>query len=113
MKTTMAVEVKESIEEYYILDVRDSEEYEERSIEGSHNIPLRMILVSEYPGSMGFYLSKIPKEKIILLYCSSGKRAVQAEAVLTKRGFDVVNVMKYEHAEDFVSSLRKISENER
>lgn len=109
----MAMEMSDNIEDYFILDVRDSEEYDVKSIEGSFNVPLRMILVTEYPGSTGFYLSKIPKDKIILLYCSSGKRARRAEAVLLKNGYEVVNILKYEHAEDFVNSLRKIADNER
>lgn len=95
------------IEDYFILDVRDSEEYEEKHIEGSVNIPCRMILVTEYPGSTGFYLTKIPKDKIILLFCNSGKRACQAQKVLVKNDYSVFNILTYEHAEDFVKSLKE------
>ena len=109
----MAKETSESIEEYFILDVRDSEEFELQKIEGSFNIPARMILVTEYPGSKGLYLKKIPKDKTVLVYCSSGKRATLVEKVLKKNGFEVLNILKYEHAEDFVNSLRKIISNEK
>lgn len=104
----MVIEMSENIEDYFILDVRDYGEYEKESIEGSINIPHRMILVSEYPGSMGFYLKKVPKDKIILIYCSSGRRASLVETVLLKNGHQVLNILKYEHAEDFVNSIRKM-----
>ena len=71
-----------------------------------------MILVTEYPGSTGLYLKKIPKDKTVLIYCSSGKRAALVAAVLIKNGFEVLNILKYEYAEDFVNSLRKIASNE-
>lgn len=95
--------------DFFILDVRDSEEFERKSIKGSFNIPYRMIVVSEFPGSIGFYIKKIPKDKIILLFCSSGKRAKMAEQTLLKRGFNILNILTYEHAEDFINCLRKVS----
>ena len=104
----MAIKMSESIEDYFILDVRDYREHDEKSIEGSVNIPHRMILVTEYPGSSGFYLKKIPKDKIILIYCATGKRASLVEPVLLRNGYKVLNILKYEHAEDFVNSIRKI-----
>lgn len=105
----MSIRISENIEDYYILDVRDEEEYERKSIPGSHNIPHRMILVVESPGSIGFYVSKIPKDKIILLYCSTGNRASQVERILVYRGHEVMNILTYEHAEDYVKSLKVIS----
>ena len=48
--TTMSIKISENIEDYYLLDVRDEEEFETESIPDSHNIPHRMILVSEIPG---------------------------------------------------------------
>lgn len=100
------------VEDYFILDVRDEEEYDSKHIEGSHNIPHRMILVVEYPGSIGHALKKIPKDKTILMFCSTGKRARLAEKVLSKRGYDVFNIMSFEHAEDFINSLKVINKNE-
>ena len=96
------------LQNYYLLDVRDEYEFEQKSIEGSNNIPYRMIMVAEVPGSIGFYLKKIPKNKIILLYCSSGKRARLAERVLSSRGYEVMNILTFSHAEDYVKSLRAV-----
>jgi rhodanese-related sulfurtransferase len=108
----MAIEMSENIEDYFILDVRDYGEYEKESIDGSTNIPHRMILVSECDGSTGFHLKKIPKDKIILIYCASGSRALLVEPVLLKNGYEVLNILKYNLAEDFVNSMRKIKRNE-
>ena len=99
-------------EDYFILDVRDEEEYEKKHIKGSHNIPYRMILVAECPGAIGHALKKIPKDKTILMFCSTGKRSRLAEKVLLRKGYDVFNIMSFEHAEDFINSLKVINKNE-
>ena len=96
-----------SIEECFILDVRTEGEFEEKSIEGSTNIPHRKILVVEYPGSIGFALTKIPKDKKIVVYCEAGSRATQAAKVLTKKGYNVINLLNFEQAEDFVKALKE------
>ncbi|MBT5637401.1 MAG: rhodanese-like domain-containing protein [Candidatus Peribacter sp.] len=96
-----------SIKECFILDVRTEGEFEEKSIEGSTNIPHRKILVVEYPGSIGFALTKIPKDKKIVVYCKTGSRATQAAKVLTKKGYSVINLLKFEQAEDFVKALKE------
>lgn len=96
-----------SIKECFILDVRTEGEFEEKSIEGSTNIPHRKILVVEYPGSIGFALTKIPKDKKIVVYCETGSRATQAAKVLTKKGYNVINLLNFEQAEDFVKALKE------
>ena len=88
------------------MDVRTEGEFEEKRIEGSINIPHRKILVVEYPGSLGFSLTKIPKDKKIVIYCETGSRSKQVEKVLTKKGYDVINLLKFEQAEDFVKALK-------
>lgn len=89
------------------MDVRTEGEFEEKSIEGSTNIPHRKILVVEYPGSIGFALTKIPKDKKIVIYCKTGTRSKQVEKVLTKKGYSVINLLKFEQAEDFVKALKE------
>ncbi len=89
------------------MDVRTEGEFEEKSIEGSTNIPHRKILVVEYPGSIGFALTKIPKDKKIVVYCETGSRATQAAKVLTKKGYNVINLLNFEQAEDFVKALKE------
>jgi len=97
-----------NISECLILDVRTEREFEEKSIPGSINVPHRKILVVEYPGSIGLALRRLPKDKTLVVFCSSGTRATQATEVLERKGYDVMNVLTYEHAEDYISSLKEL-----
>ena len=65
-----------------LVDVRSREEYAVAYIPGSINIPL-----DELP----FRLNDVPNSTVYLL-CGSGKRSSQAAALLSGRGYDVVNV---------------------
>ncbi|HSO91779.1 MAG TPA: rhodanese-like domain-containing protein [Arthrobacter sp.] len=65
-----------------LVDVRSREEYAVAYIPGSINIPL-----DELPSR----LSDVPNTTVYLL-CGSGKRSSQAAALLSGRGYDVVNV---------------------
>ena len=65
-----------------LVDVRSREEYAVAYIPGSINIPL-----DELPSR----LSDVPNTTVDLL-CGSGKRSGQAAALLSGRGYDVVNV---------------------
>ena len=63
-----------------ILDVRDGEEYASGHIPGAVSRPLAQILSGE---------AKLPpeKERLILVYCLTGRRSGRACAALTKRGY--------------------------
>ena len=65
-----------------VVDVRSREEYAVACIPGSINIPL-----DELPSR----LKDVPNTTVYLL-CGSGKRSSQAAALLSGRGYDVVNV---------------------
>ncbi|HET9347530.1 MAG TPA: rhodanese-like domain-containing protein, partial [Arthrobacter sp.] len=65
-----------------VVDVRSREEVAVASIPGSVNIPL-----DELPSR----LKDVPNTTVYLL-CGSGKRSRQAAALLSARGYDVVNV---------------------
>lgn len=97
---------KEDLEEYFFLDVREEKEFEQKNIFGSHNLPHRMILMMGLPHSIGHYESKIPKDKKIVLYCETGKRAKMVEETLQKKGYEVINLLKYIHAEDFYMAVK-------
>ncbi|RME79627.1 MAG: rhodanese-like domain-containing protein [Chloroflexi bacterium] len=66
--------------QYFIIDVREPEEYEKSHIEGAVNIPLREI---------GQNLAKLPESKTypILVYCHSQKRSTHALVVLRELGY--------------------------
>ena len=62
-----------------LIDVRTKEEYAERKIEGSINLPLQEIerITSVVPS----------KTTPVFLHCRSGKRSGKAEKILKKMGY--------------------------
>ncbi len=62
-----------------VIDVRLPEEFEERAIKGSMNMPLYRL--REYVGNLD-------KEKSYICYCNTGERSAAAAFILTKLGFD-------------------------
>ena len=62
-----------------LIDVRTEEEYAERKIEGSINLPLQEIekITSVVPS----------KTTPVFLHCRSGKRSGKAEKILKKMGY--------------------------
>ncbi len=69
-----------------LLDVRTLQEYNEGHIRGALLIDVKtdsfMTAVSE----------KLPKDKIIAVYCRSGRRSVTAANMLVSEGYTVVNL---------------------
>ena len=66
---------------YFILDVRDLEEFEDSHIQGATLIPQAEIKNR---------LDELPKDKPILVYCRSGRRSSEAADILIKSGFQKV-----------------------
>ncbi len=80
ISTDQAVSLMEEESGYIILDVRTSEEYNEKHIPGAVNIPNEVIGTDE--------LSQLPdKEQLILVYCRSGNRSKQASEKLAELGY--------------------------
>ena len=71
---------------YEILDVRTVEEYTEGHVKGAVNIPLDEL--DEY--------ADLDKTKTILVYCKSGVRSAKAYNILTRLGYNVVDLGAYE-----------------
>lgn len=63
-----------------ILDVRSQAEYEAGHVPGAVLIP---------HDQLASRLSELDRERWVLVYCKSGRRAGLAEEVLVKNGFDV------------------------
>ena len=81
-------EAKRMVEEgkAILLDVRTREEYEEKHVEGSINIPLHELeeRINEIKG----------KDVVILCFCRSGNRSYMACKILKMYGFkEIYNVM--------------------
>lgn len=64
-----------------IVDVRSKDEYRDGGVKGSINIPL---------DQLGNNLSKLPKEKAIIVYCASGMRSSAACTFLKNKGYSEV-----------------------
>lgn len=87
--TISALDLKHKIDagdDFYLIDVREPNEYEIVSIPGSVLIPKGEII-------SGQALADLPQDKPLVLHCKSGARSAEALAVLHKAGFaDAVHV---------------------
>ena len=63
----------------YVLDVRSPEEYAGGHVPGAVNIPYDQIASR---------LAEVPKDKDVVLYCKSGRRAGIAAEVLAGQGYE-------------------------
>jgi rhodanese-related sulfurtransferase len=71
--------------EVFILDVRTQEEYDEGHIMGSTLIPV---------DELDSRLKELPRDKKILVYCSTGHRSLTASEKLENSGFTQIYNMK-------------------
>ena len=78
------VKLKESSEDFYLLDVREKHEKEIADI-GGDLIPL---------GNLNSQLPSVTKDQKLVVYCRSGGRSAQATRLLTQAGYtDVYNLV--------------------
>jgi len=91
--------------EYFFLDVREEEEFIQDFIPNSLNMPLRKVLSVVYGFSSGFWEQMIPKNKVLVLYCSTGKRAIMAEQALREKDYKTKNVHTLEEAKRFYNAI--------
>lgn len=69
-----------------ILDVRTADEYAEGHIRGA-------ILIDQNKSDFVEQVkAKLPTEKIIAVYCRSGRRSANAASLLAKEGYKLVNL---------------------
>lgn len=79
--STVKFEDLENNNDYFILDIRTTNEYKKAHLEGAVNIPL---------AELRKRLTEIPKGKFILIYCNTGKISYIAERILKSNGFTSV-----------------------
>ncbi len=72
-------EIKDDIDDYYIIDIRRAIDYEKEHIIGAVNIIMPEI---------GKAIPKLPKDKALLIVCYTGEWASQVVGVLRLVGFD-------------------------
>ncbi|GAP20486.1 rhodanese-like domain-containing protein [Leptolinea tardivitalis] len=68
----------------FILDVREQSEWDELHIPGATLIPL---------GTLPNELTKIPKDKTVVVVCRTGRRSAQGRDILLNAGFENVTSM--------------------
>ena len=76
-------ELKKRLNEFYIIDVREYDEYKQDHIDGAINIPLGRLIRDESKGI-------ISRDKAIVVHCKSGLRGNMALEFLKKRGYRTV-----------------------
>lgn len=81
-----AIKIMDEESNYIILDVRTPEEYSQKHIPGSINVPNEVIGSEE--------ILQLPdKDQLILVYCRSGNRSKQASAKLVSLGY--TNIVEF------------------
>ena len=69
-----------------LLDVRRTDEYRDGHIAGALNIPVEQL--AERYTALG-----VPRDREIVVYCASGRRAARAQAMLEARGYGHVRLL--------------------
>ncbi|WNL45618.1 rhodanese-like domain-containing protein [Dyella sp. BiH032] len=69
-----------------LLDVRRADEYRDGHIAGALNIPVEHL--AERYTALG-----VPREREIVVYCASGRRAARAQALLAAQGYSHVRLL--------------------
>jgi rhodanese-related sulfurtransferase len=72
-------------EDYFIIDVRSKEEYNQGHLDGAFLIPVDEIKKR---------VAEIPRNKPVIVYCKTGVRSLEAANILIKSGFKAVYDMK-------------------
>ena len=80
-------QLKETLDQYVIIDVREPDEVQNGAIENSQNMPLGLLIRNAKKGQ----IEDLKQEKICV-YCASGYRGNIAADELIKAGFSAVNL---------------------
>ena len=75
---------REKSEEVVILDVRTPGEYQSGHVKGAMNV--------DYYADFEAEVQKLPKDKIYLLHCASGRRSGEATAIMRRLGYKAYNM---------------------
>ena len=80
-------QLKETLDQYVIIDVREPDEVENGKIENSQNMPLGLLIRNVKKSQI-----EDLKQKKVCVYCASGYRGNIAADELVKAGFSAVNL---------------------
>lgn len=80
----LAEKMKSEKESVYIVDVRAKEKYDNYHIKESINIPKTFIFEHDEET-----LSHLPKDKEVIVTCTTGNSASKCAGILTEKGYNV------------------------
>lgn len=83
--TVSAAELEQSLDTYFVLDVRSETEYEEGHIPGAQHVMY---------GFLAKHLEELPDDLPIAIYCQTGVRSVVAASILRKH--NMTNIVELE-----------------
>ena len=83
LKTISPLELKEKVNEVFILDVRPKNLYDKGHIANSINIPIN---------TLREHLDLLPKDKTIYVNCMIGLTSYNAICILKEYGYDLINI---------------------
>ncbi len=69
----------------FIIDARDVTQFKKSHIPGAHNIEWRQVLQQR---------QKIPKDRMVLIYCNTGSLSAQAGLALRLSGYENVRILQ-------------------
>lgn len=76
-------DLEDNLENYFIIDARTKEEYDEGHVPGSINIPHEEVLN---------HIRKTKTNKPLAMYCRSTRRSEYAADILTLAGFNDITI---------------------
>lgn len=87
--TLDAVKAAMAKNEAVFLDVREKKEWDEGHLDGAMFLPLSWLREESTGDQFADRLAeRVPKKKILYLYCRSGRRVLAAASILRKQGYD-------------------------
>ncbi len=76
-------ELKSTLQDAFVLDVREPQEYDDGHVPGATLMPLATVPVRH---------SELPKDRAIYVICRTGGRSFTGATWLAQQGYDVRNV---------------------
>ncbi len=83
---------EDDAKDLFVLDVRSEDDYEERRIDGSTNIPVYDELLEYDYSTLEEHLDELPKDTEIAVVCVAGVTSARAAEFLREHGFDAKSV---------------------
>ena len=80
---TVDVDELDNLEEHFVLDVRGADEYAAGHIPGAHRLATSRVVWNS---------DQLPRQRPVVVYCASGRRAAIGASALRRKGFNIVEL---------------------